>query len=66
MLRPYISWSGIALGKGGTPPLFFCKNVILEELYDEFIQECDSKGFAGGESSRWAPDKGVTRLISMT
>jgi hypothetical protein len=27
-----------------TPPLFFCKNVILKRLEREVAQECDSKG----------------------
>jgi hypothetical protein len=27
-----------------TPPLFFCKNVILKGLNSACVQECDSKG----------------------
>jgi hypothetical protein len=52
------------LGGGGTLPLFFCKSVIPGELHGDFLQECDSKVFTGGKSSRRTPAEKVTRLIS--
>jgi hypothetical protein len=41
-------------------------NVILWELHEGSVQECDFKGFAGDESSRRTPDKLLTRLILRT
>jgi hypothetical protein len=33
-------------------------------LHGDFLQECDSKVFTGGKSSRRTPAEKVTRLIS--
>ena len=50
-------WVGCQVcdGSGGTPPLFLRKSVILRWLRERDAQECDSKGFVGGESARGTP-----------
>jgi hypothetical protein len=48
------------------PRLFLRKDVILWGLHGGDVQECDSKGVAGGGSVRRTSGKGLTRLILRT
>ena len=45
-----------------SPSPFLRKNVILGELNETIVQECDSKGVGGGGSWRGIPEDWVSRL----